>query len=161
MEQTSYRLYLLRTWPGGEWTKSTISKSRVPKVSTNFRVVQKRCCLLHNVRIELILSRVSLLQNPRKYYHLQFQREKLPLSDADDFVEHSNPILIKTSTKMGPTDDLKVEPEVRDFIRPGYRTEDSANIVEDCGPQCVTVDNGAEGKYVQVRKIAEVHESSK
>jgi len=59
------------------------------------------------------------------------------------------------------TNHLKFEPEVRDFIRPGYRTEDSANIVEDCGPQCVTVDNGAEGKYVQVRKIAEVHESSK
>ena len=104
---------------------------------------------------------MSLRQNSRKYYHLQFQRERLPLSDADDFVEHFNPILIKTSTKTGPTNHLKAESEVRDFIRPGYRTKDSANIVEDLGPQCVTFDNSAEGKYVQVRKIAEVHESSK
>ena len=104
---------------------------------------------------------MALLQKSRKYYHFQFQQDRLPLSDADDFVEHSNPILIKTSTKTGPTNHLKVEPEVRDFFRPGYGTEDSANIVKDHGPQCFTFDNGAEGKYVQVRKIAEVHETSK
>ena len=62
---------------------------------------------------------------------------------------------------MGPTNHLKVEPEVCDFIRPGYHTKDSANIVEDLGPQCMTFDNSAKGKYVQVWKIAEVHESSK
>jgi hypothetical protein len=64
-----------------------------------------------------------------------------------------------------PTDDRKVEPEVRDFIRPGYRTENEVNIVEDrlqwCTQWCVTCDIGADGKYVQVRKIAEVQEPGK
>jgi hypothetical protein len=35
--------------------------------------------------------------------------------------------------KRAPTDNRKVEPEVRDFIGPGYRTEDDVNIVEDRG----------------------------
>ena len=64
-----------------------------------------------------------------------------------------------------PTDNRKVEPEVRNFIRLGYRTEDEVNIVEDrlwwWAQGCVTCDIGAEGKYVQVRKIAEVQEPSK
>ena len=63
-----------------------------------------------------------------------------------------------------PTDDRKMEPEVRDFIRLGYCTEDEVDIVEDrlwCAQWCVTCDMGGEGKYVQVWKITEVHEPSK
>jgi hypothetical protein len=77
--------------------------------------------------------------------------------------------LIQTSIKRAPTDDKKVEPEVRDSIGLGDRTEDDVDIVEDrkgwCVPWCpsvvFTVYNGVEGKYLQVWKIAEVHESSK
>jgi len=51
-----------------------------------------------------------------------------------------------------PTDDRKVEPEVRDFIGAGYRTEDKVNVVEDrlrgWAQWCVTCDIGAERKYV-------------
>jgi len=64
-----------------------------------------------------------------------------------------------------PTDDREIEPEVRDLIGFRYRTEDEGNIVEDrlrwWAQWCVTCDIGAEGKYVQVRKIAEVDEPSK
>ena len=80
-------------------------------------------------------------------------------------MEHSNPILLKKSSQRAWTEDRKVEQEVSDFIGPAYRTEDEVNIMEDrgpwCVPGCVTIDSGAEGQYVQVRKIAEVHESSK
>jgi hypothetical protein len=150
-------------------TKSTSPKGRVPKVSTNFRIVRKRCGLLHNVHEQLIFSRVCALQIPHIYCHLQFQLERLPVRNANDFVEYSIPILIKTSTKRAPTDNFKVEPEVRDFIGLWYRTEDDVNIVEDRSGWRVprgfawsfTVDNDVEGKYLQVRKISKVHESGK
>jgi hypothetical protein len=109
------------------------------------------------------------LQIPHIYCHLQFQLERLAVRNANDFVEYSIPILIKTSTKRAPTDNFKVEPEVRDFIGLWYRTEDDVNIVEDRSGWRVprgfawsfTVDNGVEGKYFQVRKISKVYESSK
>ena len=51
-----------------------------------------------------------------------------------------------------PTDDRKVEPEVRDFIGAGYRTEDKVNVVEDrlrgWAQWCLTCYIGAKGKYV-------------
>ena len=71
---------------------------------------------------------------------------------------------------MRMTDDQKVEPEVRVFIGLGYRTEDDVNIVEHprgwcilrCFMWCFTANNGiVKGKYEQVWKIAEIHESSK
>ena len=67
--------------------------------------------------------------------------------------------------KRVPIDDLKVEPEVGDSIELGDRSEDYVDIVEDrkwwCVPWWITVYNGVEGKYMEVWKIAEVHESSK
>ena len=50
--------------------------------------------------------------------------------------------------KRVATDDLDVEPKVRDFIRCGYRTEDDVNIVEDHGGSCPTFDNGVESEYL-------------
>ena len=59
-----------------------------------------------------------------------------------------------------PIEDGKVEPEVRDSIGLGNRTEDDVDIVEDlkgwCFPKCFTVYNCMEGKYLQVWKIIEV-----
>ena len=51
--------------------------------------------------------------------------------DADDFIEHFNPILIQTSMERAPTDGKNVKPEVRDSIGLGDRTEDYVDIVED------------------------------
>ena len=68
--------------------------------------------------------------------------------------------------KRASTDDLKAEPKVRDYIGLGDCTKDNVDIMEDrkawCDLRwCFTVYNGVEGKYVQVWKIAEVHEFRK
>ena len=87
------------------------------------------------------------------------------MANADDFIKHANPILIQTSVERATTDDIKLEREVRNSIRLGDLTEDGIDIAEDrkrwCVLWCITVYNDVEGKYVQVWKIAEVHESSK
>ena len=74
-----------------------------------------------------------------------------PVRNANDFVEHSIPVLIKTFSKRGITEDF--EAEARKSIGLRDRTEDNVNIVKVRKPCFVTVtfENDIEGnlKYLK------------
>ena len=158
----------------GRWTNTiSIPKGRVPPVNANVRMKRKKCCLFHNAHVQLIFSREYGFKDViRTYWHREFQLERFPVANTDDFIENSNPILIQTFTKRVHTDDYKMKPEVRDSIGLGDRTEDGVDILEDrkgwwyahwciLSPWWFAVYNAKERKCLQVWKITEVHESSK